>query len=47
VAQFINVDGLFIDNMAAPTVEGVTPAVFSPDVRNVTVINSPTITGSR
>lgn len=42
-ATFINVDGLEIENFAAQLGEGVPAAVFAPDVKNLTVTQSPAI----
>ena len=42
-AIFVDVDGLQIDNFKAQTAEGVSPAVISKDVRNLSVRNSPTL----
>jgi polygalacturonase len=40
-AAFVDVDGLKIDNLKPQVAEGVRAAVFSPDVRGVTIRNSP------
>jgi hypothetical protein len=40
-AAFVDVDGLELDNLKPQVAEGVRAAVFSPDVRGVTIRNSP------
>jgi hypothetical protein len=42
-AAFVDVDGLEIDNLKPQVAEGVRAAVFSPDVRGVTIRNSPAL----
>jgi polygalacturonase len=41
--QFADVDGLGIDNIKAQTAEGVKPAEFAADVKNLVIRNSPAL----
>ena len=42
-AQFVDIDGLEIDNLKAQVADGVRPATFSADVRGVAIRNSPAL----
>ncbi len=42
-AVFQNIDGLDIDHFKAEISEGVQPAVYAPDVKDISVRNSPTL----
>jgi hypothetical protein len=42
-AIFTDVDGLQIDNLRAQSAEGVSPAIISKYVRNLSIRNSPSL----
>jgi len=42
-AMFADIDGLEIDNLKPQVAEGMRPAVFAPNVRGVTIRNSPAV----